>query len=135
MITNINEFKKFINEEVNPDINSDKSVRLQDYENDMEYYKQNISKLESITGTDPKNWEEEASKIIQTNKYLGHHWKITKMEKKSKDVEERLKESELSEEEKKNLKIELDGIDADKILAKRKLDEDIKEDIKTIEKM
>lgn len=134
MITTINEYKQFL-EELNPDINSDKSIQLKEYESDMIYYKANISKLDNILSLSDDKWEDEANKIINTNKYLGHYWKIAKMNKKSEDMEERIKSSELTEEEKKSMQEELSRIDADKIILQRELDKDIKDDLDNLKKL
>lgn len=135
MITNLNEFRKKLNEEVNAEINSDKALKIADYENDIKYYKTNQRKLESILSLDSEKWEEEANKIINNNKYMGIYWKLIKAQKQTSDMEEKLKNSELTEEEKKNMGVEFKELQDNEILLKRQLETDIKKDIDNIKKL
>lgn len=135
MITNLKEFRKKLNEDVNAEINSDKALKIADYENDIKYYKTNQRKLESILSLDSEKWEEEANKIINNNKYMGIYWKLIKAQKQTSDMEEKLKNSELTEEEKKNMSVEFKELQDNEILLKRQLETDIKKDIDNIKKL
>lgn len=146
LFTTINEYKKYlfsqtgyeiinrINEEIDgPNMNSDKAIELSRYEKDMNYFEENKKKLDSVLSiSEEEEQEVEANKIIQGNKYLGLYWKHIKAMKKSDSMEERLNDSELTEEEKQNMRQELNDLQADMVLTKRNLEQSIKNDIKDI---
>lgn len=94
-------FKLFLEEVQN--INSDKEVRLKDYQDKVAYYNINKSKFIPIFAKKPEVWEDEANKIIKGNKYLGDKWKIDKMEHKIKEDEDKIKSGELTDEEEKKI--------------------------------
>jgi hypothetical protein len=95
-------FKMFLEEVQN--MNSDKEVKLKDYQDKLAYYNNNKNKFLSILTTKKQEtWELEASKIIQGNKYLGDKWKIDKMDFTIKKDEERVKSNEMTTEEEKKI--------------------------------
>lgn len=95
-------FKLFLEEVQN--INSDKEVRLKDYQDKINYYNNNKNKFLGILTTKKQDqWEKEANKVINGNKYLGDKWKIDKMDFTIKQDEAKIKTNELTTEEEKNI--------------------------------
>lgn len=127
-------FKLFLEEVQN--VNSDKEVRLKDYQDKIAYYNSNKNKFVGILSTKkPEVWEAEANKIINGNKYLGDKWKIDKMDFTIKQDEDKLKSNELTAEEEK--KIALDIANNKKELGKFKQDslKEIQTDLRNLQSL
>lgn len=127
-------FQLFLEEVKN--INSDKEVRLKDYQDKILYYNNNKNKFLGILTTKKQpTWEEEANKIINGNKYLADKWKIDKMDFTIKQDEDKIKSNELSEEEEK--KITLDIANHHKELNKMRQDslKEIHQDLIDLQKL
>jgi len=99
MITSINEWRKVNEELVSPDLNSDKSVKLKAYQDNLAYYNKNKNRFDQILAVDEEKQEELANKLINGNAYLGIAWKMAKMEHSIEKAEEDIR-GELTEEEK-----------------------------------
>lgn len=138
IITTINEWRKYvaINEEDIPEINSDKTLSIGRYEQNLKYYNDNVSDLDkTIEIEDAKERETKAHEIINNNKYLGMYWKVLKNNKNANQMEKTLQDSELSQDERRNMeevlkdiKIKMNDIDQDLRLS-------IKNDLEEIKKM
>jgi hypothetical protein len=127
-------FKLFLEEVKN--INSDKEVRLKDYQDKINYYNSNKNKFLGILSTKKQEiWEDEANKIINGNKYLGDKWKIDKMDFTIKQDEAKIKSNELTAEEEK--KIALDIANHKKELNKLKQESlrEIQDDLKNLQSL
>lgn len=115
-------------------INSDKEVKLKDYQDELEYYNANKSKFLSILTTKAQDvWEKEANKIINGNSYLGSKWKIDKMTYSIKKDEDKIKSNELTDDEVKQ--VQQDIIENKKELSKLKQETEkkIREDLHDIQ--
>lgn len=126
---------KNISEANEVEINSNKAIALQEYEQDIKYYNSNKSKLEFLKNDDITKLEEEANEIINGNKYLGLYWKLVKLNKTVNEYEEKLKNSELTNDEKKTMQDDLREKVLDMNEAKKKLDDTIKTDLNEIKKL
>jgi hypothetical protein len=127
-------FKLFLEEVQN--INSDKEVKLKDYKDKLDKYNAEKSKLQSIVNTKPQeSWEEEATKVINGNPYLGIQWKLDKITHTVKQNEESIKRGELSQEESNKVKetIKEDQNELNNI--KQELAKKIKDDLTNIQTM
>ena len=127
-------FKLFLEEVQN--INSDKEVKLKDYQDKINYYNNNKNKFAGILSTKKQEmWEDEANKVINGNKYLGDKWKIDKMDFTIKQDEAKIKTNELSDEEEK--KVALDIANHKKELNKFKQDslKEIQDDLKNLQSL
>jgi len=127
-------FQLFLEEVKN--INSDKEVRLKDYQDKINYYNSNKGKFTGILTTKKQPvWEDEANKIINGNKYLADMWKIGKMDFTIKQDMDKIKTNELSTEEEK--KISLDIALHQKELNKMKQDslKEIRQDLIDLQKL
>lgn len=133
MITSINEWKR-VNELVDPDLNSDKSVKLKAYQDDLKYYNTNKNKFDPILTLDEEKQEEAANKLINGNAYLGIAWKMAKLEHGIEKAEEDIR-GELTEEE----KAEINNTNTENKNKLRELQYDlqkmIKKDLETIKKL
>lgn len=136
MITTINEFKKLLLEEVSQEVNSDKEVKLKDYQKTVQEYNANKEKFKSllISKTEDK-WEEEAEKIINGNTYLGLQWKLAKVERNINVDEEKIKNSELTEEEKKEIQTRINDNKKQLSEEKNELSKQIRTDLAEINAM
>lgn len=124
-----------INEELeNSDINSDKSIGLENYEKSVAEFNQNKNKLDRVLSFDKEDWEDKAHEIINGNKYLGLYWKYIKSVEESDEMEERLKSSELTNDEKTEMKNKLSELQKTMIDNKRQIDQSIKDDLDNIKK-
>ena len=150
MITTINEFKKSLILEEAPVLNSDKDVKLTEYQDELKYYNTNKEKMKSLLLTKPEEkWEEEAKKIINGNTYLSMRWNIDKIERKIKNTEESLADlqktvsnPDLSAEEKTNTEVQMKDMNNDLSDIKKELQEKqkdlndkIKDDINNINRL
>ena len=150
MITTINEFKKSLILEEAPVLNSDKDVKLTEYQDELKYYNTNKEKMKSLLLTKPEEkWEEEAKKIINGNTYLSMRWNIDKIERKIKNTEESLADlqktvsnPDLSAEEKTNTEVQMKYMNNDLSDIKKELQEKqkdlndkIKDDINNINRL
>lgn len=160
MITNINEFRKKLNEEVTPTtpsptpssttkpttatqqqvnntvLNSDKTTKLTGYENDMGYYNANKGKLLLLSQkpADAKT-EQDANKLINGNIYLGLAWKLYKMETTLKADEDKLGSNEISQPEKSQIQTNVNVNKQELNKVKKELDDKIRNDLGQIKKM
>ncbi|TXG83604.1 MAG: hypothetical protein E6R13_03775 [Spirochaetes bacterium] len=113
-----------INEDLQ-DINSDKEVKLKNYQDQMAKYNANKGKFMSILLTKKQEqWEQAANLIIAGNIYLGLKWKLDKMEHQIKQDEERLKSTEITKEEKAD--IQKNVLENKKKFAEQKKEMDLK---------
>lgn len=124
-----------INEDVENDtLNSDKEVKLKDYQEKISKYNSDKGKFKSILSKDLKVWEQEAQKIIDGNVYLGGAWKLTKMQNQLDTQEEKIKSGDLTQEEIKEIqdKIKKQVVELNK--EKQELNKKIKDDLTNIQK-
>jgi len=99
-------YKQILEEVKN--INSDKEVKLKDYQTKLAYYNSNKGKFIGIlTSKKPETWEIEANKIINGNTYLGDKWSVDKMEYTIKQDEDKIKSNELTNEEEKKIQTDI----------------------------
>ena len=124
-------FKLFL-EEVQT-MNSDKEVRLKDYQEKINYYNNNKNKFNSILSKEQEKWEEEAQKIINGNIYLGKYWKLSKIEKNIKNDQEKVNSQEISLEEKQQIQKDIQDNNKKLTEIKKEIENKIKEDLKDIQ--
>jgi len=135
MITKINEFKRYlINEMIEDPMNGEKEINLKKYEDEIAYYNSNKEKFKSIFTKAQEKWEEDANKIINGNKYLGLKWKMDKINQDILVQTEKLK-SEISEEDKSEIQNTIKD-SKDKLLeVQYELNKSIKTDLETLKKL
>ena len=124
-----------INEDVENDtLNSDKEVKLKDYQEKISKYNSDKGKFKSILSKDLKVWEQESQKIIDGNVYLGGAWKLAKMQNQLDTQEEKIKSGDLTQEEIKEIqdKIKKQVVELNK--EKQELNKKIKDDLTNIQK-
>jgi hypothetical protein len=134
MITTINDFRNKINENIE-ELNSNKEVKLKAYQEIIKNYNSRKESLKNIFSKSQDKWEEEAEKIIEGNVYLGLFWKLTKLTKIINDDEEKLKNSELTDIEKKEIQTRIN--DNKKKLSddQNELNKQIREDLSDIQRL
>lgn len=122
-----------INEEIDPNMNSDKEVKLKDYQDKVNKYNSDKNKFKSIFTKKPEIWEVEAEKIIKDNIYLGGAWKLSKMQHQLDTDNEKIKSGDLTQEEIKEIqdKIKKNQLELNK--EKQELLKKIKEDLVDIQ--
>lgn len=127
-------YKLFLEEVQN--INSDKEVKLKDYQDKIEYYNQNKGKFVSILTTRPEDkWELESNKIINGNIYLGTKWKIDKMTYLIKKDEDKIKTNELTTDEEKQVQIDINNNKKELQVIKQNFDKKIREDLIDLQRL
>lgn len=127
-------YKLFLEEVQN--INSDKEVKLKDYQDKLEYYNQNKDKFTSILTTRPEDkWELESNKIINGNIYLGTKWKIDKMDYLIKKDENKIKTNELTTDEEKQVQIDINNNKKELQDIKQNFDKKIREDLIDLQRL
>lgn len=127
-------YKLFLEEVQN--INSDKEVKLKDYQDKLEYYNQNKDKFTSILTTRPEDkWELESNKIINGNIYLGTKWKIDKMDYLIKKDEDKIKTNELTTDEEKQVQIDINNNKKELQDIKQNFDKKIREDLIDLQRL
>ncbi len=127
-------YKLFLEEVQN--INSDKEVKLKDYQDKIEYYNQNKGKFVSILTTRPEDkWELESNKIINGNIYLGTKWKIDKMTYLIKKDEDKIKTNELTNDEEKQVQIDINNNKKELQVIKQNFDKKIREDLIDLQRL
>lgn len=127
-------YKLFLEEVQN--INSDKEVKLKDYQDKIEYYNQNKGKFVSILTTRPEDkWELESNKIINGNIYLGTKWKIDKMTYMIKKDEDKIKTNELTTDEEKQVQIDINNNKKELQVIKQNFDKKIREDLIDLQRL
>lgn len=127
-------YKLFLEEVQN--INSDKEVKLKDYQDKIEYYNQNKGKFVSILTTRPEDkWELESNKIINGNIYLGTKWKIDKMDYLIKKDENKIKTNELTTDEEKQVQIDINNNKKELQDIKQNFDKKIREDLIDLQRL
>lgn len=127
-------YKLFLEEVQN--INSDKEVKLKDYQDKIEYYNQNKGKFVSILTTRPEDkWELESNKIINGNIYLGTKWKIDKMTYMIKKDEDKIKTNELTTDEEKQVQIDINNNKKELQIIKQNFDKKIREDLIDLQRL
>lgn len=87
--------------------NTNKLAKLDDHQNKVQYFNANKSKIENIILKPEDKREEEARKIIDGNVYLNNYWNIVKIKQEQKEIEEKLKDAELSQDEKRDMQNKL----------------------------
>jgi hypothetical protein len=109
MITTLKEWQKFklLEDAESNTINSDKEVKLKDYQEKINKYNSDKLKFKSIFIKDPKFWEDLANKIIDSNTYLGGAWKLAKMQHTLDEFNEKIKSGEMSQEEIKDIQLKI----------------------------
>lgn len=133
MITTIKNFKLMLED---LEINSDKEVTLKGYQEALQEYNANKEKFKAILLSNPQEkWEEEAEKIIDGNTYLGSHWKLSKIERFINEDEEKLKRSELTEEEKKEIQQKILDNKKELSIEQNNLSKKIREDLAEIQRL
>ena len=126
-------FKIYL-EELETTLNSDKEIKLKDYNDKLQYYNSKKSLLKNILSKPFEKQELEASKIILSNPYLGTEQKVLKIENQINTDTEKLKGNLTQEEAKKiqetinNNKNELNNL-------KNNLNKKIKEDLDLLKKL
>lgn len=119
-----------INEEET--FNTEKETKLKAHEEEVQTYNANKTKFVNIFSKDEKGWEEEASKIIDGNVYLGIVWKMEKIKNNIKGLEDKLNDAEMSDEEKKSVEEQITD-NKDKIQDQEKeLNDQIGQDLNDI---
>lgn len=127
-------YKLFLEEVQN--INSDKEVKLKDYQDKIEYYNQNKGKFVSILTTRPEDkWELESNKIINGNIYLDTKWKIDKMTYMIKKDEDKIKTNELTTDEEKQVQIDINNNKKELQVIKQNFDKKIREDLIDLQRL
>jgi TRAP-type C4-dicarboxylate transport system substrate-binding protein len=115
--------------------NTNKETLLDDHTKNVQYYNANKDKFDNIFLKDESKWEEEAKKLIDGNVYLSSKWKISKIEKQQKELEDKLKEAELTFDEKTDINnkiLELKKQVNDEI---REIDKKISQDLSEIKSL
>lgn len=112
--------------------NTDKETKLKEYQKKIEYYNANKNKFINIFSKDESNWEKDAEKIIDGNTYLSSLWRIEKIKNNINKLENKLREAELSKEEKQSIEEQVSE-NAEKIKEQQKeLDNKIRLDLNNI---
>lgn len=83
--------------------NTEKETKLKAYQKNVEYYNANKNKFINIFSKDENQWEKDAEKIIDGNTYLNSLWVIEKIKNNITKLENKLREAELSSEEKQSI--------------------------------
>lgn len=112
--------------------NTSKQAKLDDHQNKVQYFNANKSKVENIVLKPEDKWEEEARKIIDGNVYLNNYWNITKIQQQQKQIEEKLKNAELSQDEKRDMQTKIQELNKKISEEERQIQDKINKDLAEI---
>ena len=115
-------------------VNSDKEIKLKDYQDKIKAYNDNKEKFKPIFAKNQATWEDEAAKIINNNKYLGHVWDQAKAQNDIDVMTAKVASGDLSPEENTDMKTKIktsqDALKKDQA----NLDKEVKDDLTNIQK-
>lgn len=126
-------FELFL-EEVSTTTNTDKETKLKDYTDKVNNYNAKKNNFKNILTKDQKVWEEEASKIIDGNIYLGAAWKIAKINKQIEEKNDKIKSGDLTQEEVRETQEKIKEYQKDLNDAQNDVKNKIRDDLKNIQK-
>lgn len=114
-------------------LNSDKEIKLKNYQNMIQTYNAKKDKLKQIFNQDENMWEELANKEIDDNVYLGGYWKIAKIENTIKKNQEKINTKSLTQDEIVEIQTEIQNNTKKLKDEQRELDDKIKKDLNKIQ--
>ena len=117
-------------------MNSDKEVKIRDYQEKLKYYNANKDKFTAILANSTEDkWEDLANKIIRGNIYLGAKWKLDKIAFVIKRDEDKTRTNELSKDEEKKLQQDINDNKKTLSTSKQELTKKIANDLLQLQRL
>lgn len=128
--------KKVKEQKINEDIfNTEKQTKLDNHQQTVQEFNAKKNSFQRIFSQPQERWEDEANKIIDGNIYLQKQWQLSKIENDIRNIEDQLRKSELTKEEKDNLQERLNDNNKKLQETKKDLDNKIRQDLAEINAM
>lgn len=127
---NFNYYLNLIKE--NTTLNSEKETKLEAYNKKLQIYNAKKNNFKSIFSQPQERWEDEAKKIIDGNDYLSMKWKLDKMEWSLNELDDKLKNSELTSQEKTDIQTQINDNKKQFNDNKKEIDNKIRQDLNII---
>lgn len=128
--------KKVKEQKINEDIfNTEKQTKLDNHQQTVQEFNAKKNSFQRIFSQPQERWEDEANKIIDGNIYLQKQWQLSKIENDIRNIEDQLRKSELTKEEKDNLQERLNDNNKKLQETKKDLDNKIRQDLTEISAM
>lgn len=127
---NFNYYLNLIKE--NTTLNSEKETKLEAYNKKLQIYNAKKNNFKSIFSQPQERWEDEAKKIIDGNDYLSMKWKLDKMEWSLNELDDKLKNGELTSQEKTDIQNQINDNKKQFNDNKKEIDNKIRQDLNVI---